>query len=752
MATNNYGLGFLFSAKDDGVEKKQGALAKGFEVMRQSLARLSDGFSHIVTSEGVLTTGFEAQLVANNKVTSAMAANYGKVGDAITSFTQEAQDRQLRLNISIDAAARATREYAVVQKELGAIGIQSADDFAKFNAVTGVSFEQMRTSLTVMSKGLNFANSDIKKVYSSMYEMGKQTGDVAGALNSIPAVLEQLKQKAALQGTVLDPKALAGLGAQYASVSAGLYKFSGNAEDARSSALNIMNALVASQTTMQNAFAGTATDISELGKRLSIATGDVTESFKLINSGPEGFMKGMTQMVANVKKNGGNVDELFNLMRGQMDTVFGTKAASEMVNFWNRADAETLKGMANVSNASMNLGKTVNQGFRDGRTLADRFQLAQDMFVKKIREGSDESKRFVAESQKAFKDWGDKLLELSKGSGPMGMFARKMIDIQSFGAKALLPTALQPMAAVLGTLLQTFGPVLVALKLMGLSFGTLLSPITLVVVALGAIAYRIADLMSQGKSFGEAFGQTFDEVIGLFKQLPHWLDIAGEKLGGWLKDIIPILLTGFGMLLEKVPDVLQWAVGLVKSAIRLIGKVIEGLWDGIGNFLEKRFPEFAAAIHDFFEGFKKPFVWLGEQIQWIMDLLGKFLGWAGQLFTMAGKFYNLKSDINSPITATPTVTGNSTPASTPAPVVTPAKAKAPAAAESNSISDVINQPKWGDELHSTIKDQGSTMIELLRSINEKMSKNGQPGPFGPRNPASPTQNFTGAANRVPPGR
>jgi hypothetical protein len=99
------------------------------------LNKIADGIQHIGSAGENLTTGYEAQLTALHKTAVQTGVDLGYTGKALKKFTAQSSGMAIGLNIDAGQAGEAIYNFTSNVETLGAVGIKSAKDFAKFTGV-----------------------------------------------------------------------------------------------------------------------------------------------------------------------------------------------------------------------------------------------------------------------------------------------------------------------------------------------------------------------------------------------------------------------------------------------------------------------------------------------------------------------------------------------------------------------------------------------------------------------------------------
>lgn len=563
MARNLFGLGFLFGAKDDGVTKKQKEITENFTYMRDAMEKLSDissslkmntfldslglrklneigdGIDNLVRKGGQLTTSFESRMTENAKAASSMAVNYGIATDQMGKFTTEAINRALRLNMGMEEAGKATAEWskqiasAGNEKVLASfkqLGITSADALAKFGDVTKIDISGFRSDIQTLTGSIGFGDKEVLKLVGSFQKFGEETNDLSGGIKHMSKATDTLNKLNARLGGSLDPTLLADWGSQAAAAASAAFQLGAGSNDAANVGQKLLETLAKMKTETADVFAGLKEDAPELLMSLGTAGFSLDQIKDMFQKGPEGIVTGLQTMYQSIKKTGGATNGQLNLFEGYVKKAFDDDGS--LLSLVERGGDAAIKKMKEVKEANADLGKAV-KAYHTGRTLSDEFELAESIFTATVRKGVDAGGTFVRDSQKAFSDWGKRLLELSKENGPLGAVTRKMIEMNQIGAKALLPQTLRPMAAVFGKVVEEAAPFAGILHSLGFRLSTLTSPMGLLTLGLGAAGVRFTQLRMEGMSTSQAFDQLGKDAKYLWDNFKVYLgkalDFANEQ-------------------------------------------------------------------------------------------------------------------------------------------------------------------------------------------------------------------------------
>ncbi len=540
------GMGFI----KDAVEKLHDILrVNRLQAFLQavSLSRLGDiahGVENIASNGMNLTTSFEETIIASQKTSRVMGANFGMGGKQLAKFSNEATSMSIALNIGADKAAESIYQVSLATKELGAVGIKSGADLAKFSEVSGVSAGELTQIFKQAGQQFHLTDDQLRQLAGSALESGKRLGDIGGQFKQMPHIMELISRRAAVLGKKLDPKQMAEFASQTLAVSGAFYNMGASTEDAREMAVAMATQLVESGEKFANLFSGTGQDISDFHMALGIATGDIQKSFETMTQGPGEFMSGLAEMVIKSKKTGQFTSESMNLLRGQLEKTFGAKQSAMMVNFFDQADEKQLGLIKTTTKARGDLGKFAKEGFSTGRSLSASFDLMKDTFVTSFRNiGRSAAVDFVDRTGKEFKKFNEQMQGLVKKGGPLGQLVSKFSEIHQIGALALIPGTLRPLAAVFGTVVKEAAPMIGVLGSLGFRLNMLASPFTMITGAVVGLGLWFLKLRMESKSTKEAF-QKLSEGIknGVAKAL-----VLAKALWQWLTETVLPVVEDFGV-------------------------------------------------------------------------------------------------------------------------------------------------------------------------------------------------------------
>lgn len=485
-----------------------------------SLAKLGDigdGIKNIASGVN-LTTSLEATMTANSKSAKALAANYGYAGKEAKQFASRAAGMAYGMNTSTETTGKAIYAIKTWGKALKAVGITSAKSAVQVAEVYNIDPDQFGNQLTTLQTEFGFTGKELNNLVGSMVAFGKSTGNVKGSLEKMPEMIEMLRKRTHALGKELSGSELAEYATQTQALAAGFYAITQDEGEAQKQAMAVADALIQADTNLGGIFAGTQVDLSDMMKGLGIATGSLDNTFKLLKKGPQGFVQGMAEMVAASGGWGKMTGEQVNFVHKQLSDALGEDSANQMVTFFEKADVATLKAMADVKDATVNLGKMGKEGHSTGITLQESFERMQQGFITTFRKvGRKEARAFVKDTGEQFKAFNKTIARVAEEGGPLGAIVTKFSEMHQIGALALLPETLRPMAAIFGTMLGEATPLIGAMGSLGLRFSHLTNPLTLAVAGFGLLAWSMKAAEKQALKTDKVFIKESKNLVALEK-------------------------------------------------------------------------------------------------------------------------------------------------------------------------------------------------------------------------------------------
>lgn len=601
------GVGLAYTGQDSGWSKAAakaaesiGGLVGSFKGIKDSIVGpLNDVKDKLLAFKNALpenlTTSYESQLVAAEKAGYSQAAQLGYGSKQMGKFSAEATNLSIALNRSTEEAGKAIFAWDRGKDVLKAVGIDSKETALKVGDL-GIDMNSFVYTLKEMQTSLGMNDKAIKKVTESTLAWGQQSGDVRGAMASMQDQVDHLSKRAHAFGRTLSGDELANWAENTNQAKQAIFTLIPNMKKASAAADQMSEMALQSGKNMGAMFAGTATDLTQAQSAFAIAGVDIGKQFKLMKTGPLGFLKGITEMAAATGKPFKEMTEdQQNFIKRTVETAgLGEEAEQALWTAMNKGPDALKEIIAKLPKATEDIGALGKAAFKTGRTNADWMQLYKDQFttmlrasrtvtVEVIKNGKVFHKqipiatKYVQDSKKAFDAWGKKLIELSKKKGPVGMLAGKLADLQIIGVAALLPESLRGYMPVLEELGKQFGPILMGLGQMFPLLAALASPVVLLAAAIGGLVAWFISAHKEG-----------DSVSDTFKTMKGQLDTLSESSEAFLVEKFPkhaktahVAVGALTVALDTILDIL----GLVGDGWVAIADLFEATLNGETNSL-----------------------------------------------------------------------------------------------------------------------------------------------------------------------
>jgi hypothetical protein len=531
------------------------------------------------------------------------------------------------LNIGPDEGAKAVRAWTEQTTEMRALGFKNAAEVAKFADVYGTTADQLYNATFQLREEFNLTDEQISSFVGTTFSLGEVTQDVAGAMEGMPEMLKRMRNQASRMGIALDGAKLADFAAQTNALAVGLFKVGGSADEARSGANEIAEAMLGAQRGFAGMFAGVEQELPEFIKELSIIGGDVNAAFKMMEQGPSGFVQGMALMVAEAKAKGTLTKDSLTFLGQRIGQVLGPEAAEQLVGFFREADVNTIRTMANTQNAVAELGKAANENFSTGRTLAENYERLLETLGDTFRKvGKKDVGEWWTNIRSGVNDAKKKIAELGADKGPLGDITRQLAVAQHIGPQAFLPKSLQRGATVMGFFAKKLQPVAGMLSEMGLGFN-LSSVFKAAAAGVSLFGFAVVEAHDKGESWGASITKVANRIAD--EMVP-----TIERWGGVLRSIAEAFAEFewgdlFGGLAGTLEDKKSGPLSRVMGAVTGIfadGKVVENFkagWMKLWSQLEESHivDEFLGAFTRLINGVVKPALlgvasFMTEQVPW----------------------------------------------------------------------------------------------------------------------------------------
>jgi len=596
------------------------------------ISRMKSGIGSLLQANVNLTTSLEAEGVQFAKSAKAIGAQRGLTGSALRQFTGEASAMASSLNMDASTTANALAQFNWAQKEFAAIGITSAKQLAKAQESLGIDSTQLAGHLRRMRKELQFGDKDLSLFVGGLQELGREAMDIPKAVGKAGEIIESLGGVTDRTGQLLRGEDLAKYQRSTVAAMRGFYAIYQDLDKASALSLTISKKIGSSREEWHQLFTGAGEGFPELQTNLMRMGVNVDHAFAMMQTGPEGFTKGMAEIAKTLKKQGKAVGPVFARLRGWMAKSFDPEVAQAFEEFAHQMEGPNadaiLAGMEAVKITDSSLGKLADESHSTGRTLQESFDRMKEAGVMGFRAISRASAvAFVGATGKEFQRFNKRMQAVAAGDGPLAGVVKQLSLMHQIGAYALVPEALRPMAVLFGEIGNQVLPLLGSLAPIvgGLApaFIGMSGPMMAVSVAAGALVLpltvlglRMGQLMIEGKTFGQALDQ-------LGKDIQNFANTGLDKLA-----------KGVDFVYEKFSKV-DWKA-LFSKVFKAIKGALSGDFDLLGSLFggdqagaaKGKMSDMAGKIKSMVVDLKDAFVSAVEEADWgsiAMGLLDKLV-------------------------------------------------------------------------------------------------------------------------------
>lgn len=759
MGLNMMGLGFAFGGKDQGLLDLQGKVGDGFESIGGKLGNLMDISSKFTSTGMNLTTSLEAFRVKSDQAARAMVANAGYTGEASRKMRRQAVAMAEGLNISADAATRATIAAERNQEVVQALSVD-AKDLAKFQQVTGSSAIELTEAFGRLRGEMGVSDKGLKEFESALISSGSATRDIGGQVKFLTDATQFLSRKFAL-----GEKDITKYGKGVLAASAGFMPFVATTNEARELALKLTENLIQGQEQFQGLMAGTGKDLDTFTQELAVMNMDVGKAFEMMQESPSDFIQSLVKAGAEAQDKGLLGDRTISFLRARLEKALDPDLAAVLINVM-KGGTEAAKTFAGSLDGMPTTIKEINKaGFTTGRTLNEQFLLAQERMIATFRGiGREAARDFVKGARKDFREFGKDLREMANDDGPMGMVVNKMSEMHQIGAMALVPESLRPTTSAFATMATQLIPVVDNLNQLGISMNSFSGVATGAATALGFTWFRLkqneAQLRRQAKAQGKAVDMQKIHEMAIKKtstEISGFLKDAGQKILEFVQGA-PVIFKQLGAIYDELDETFKQIWTAIKPPLyKYVGKavtfakeVLIDTWDGMMAAFEGKAigdeastsMKVGASIGRALDGaLEKAFEMAGVVLGKLWNKLkakmwDKVKGLAPSLISAAGSSLaavaspsGLVSGIGGALGSLMSSTGGST-EDRPKPAAKTRSVKAPPITGGREASaqllDSVNHPEWFYQSYQPVFT--AMMRELISAVQASSVARGAPTP------------------------
>jgi hypothetical protein len=440
---------------NDGLERQSKIASKskmaGFfdgiknSVKNFNIASIASDINSLTGDTGNLSSSLESMGVANAKAAAPFVASMNLSADAARKMTSRISGMAIGMNVGAESVAKVYTEFnrmtPAAKETAKALGM-TEKDFVKFTETTGVSIEDLNSSITDLTGSWGMAPKKVATFLNSMTELGKKTGMGMSPIKGMKENLQALddtfeKLPPGMQRTGDEITALMESSVRLA----GAFAAQGaSQEDAMKMGADTAK-MFAEQSTqierlMKTGFGADSIEAaSPLIKYLTGLGIGFDEAKGIIDTGSRDTVKGVQAMQAAFTKYNVTGAQQQAMLSGLSESMGESVKGLGYLASGGDAAAAKLKEMSDVTVVGKDTLKAYgDQAFRSGRTLQDAYDLAKEGFDMQIRSISRaDVKGLIGSKMGAFREVGKEIKALAADDGPMGMLVRGMSTFKQMG-------------------------------------------------------------------------------------------------------------------------------------------------------------------------------------------------------------------------------------------------------------------------------------------------------------------------------
>lgn len=607
MALNFLGLGFNFGSQDKGLADSIKTTSSGLSDISKSVVSIGLASSRmglkmpnispllnqatgLASDMKLHTTQLEAFGVQASKTSSAGLAGLNLTSKAFRKAKSEIAGVAFSMNTDVGAVTQSFVALKQSQIDIRKFGFKSFKQYQKFIEITGADSAKFAGSLGKLTNQMGLSEKQATDLVKSTAAIGKKFNIGREAVSGMAETVDLLNRNSNLLPHNWDPKRIATFVKGTTRLAGALTSVGLTADEAMKASQGLTGALLKNETGLQKLYTGIDKGLPGMSKTMIKHLGSAKDAFKVLQDDPAAFMKNMGGLVEHVRGMNLSPDAL-NMFRLEMESTFGkdtmatfTKQGMDKIGPALDAASKPIEGQDKIL-------QSLASRYEDGRTAAERFAIAQDRLLTKMKtiKGVMSDQEYLKKYKKNTDALYRTLNKTAKKGGPLGKMTTMLIEMRTKGIGGAIASHSE-YGMALAELSNQFGPILKTLPGVAMAFAALASPITLVAGAIGGLYFVFKDLEKGNKSIVRPW------IKKLKKEAPKILEAVKNaftkalsvigKVITYVVDRIDFKKVGqvLGHVLERS---VQFALVVLQAAFKLGEKMliwINGLdWKAIGH-------------------------------------------------------------------------------------------------------------------------------------------------------------------------
>lgn len=619
---NWFGQGFSFSAKDDGATKTAGSVQKGLLGIGTALTTVAGaaaGFTlgsvlkmpdvrgaaanvqGIANDMRITTTNIEAFGVAADKASRKAMIGFNLTGKELKKAKSQIASTAFSMNIAPETAAEGMKALKQSAIEVSKIGFKSFEDFMKVMEVTGADPKQFAASMGYLQKQVGMTDKQLGDMLDTGVAIGKEYGLGAEAVQGMTDSARILQEEAGDMFISMGPDRTKKFILSIQNLAGAFMKAGHTAAEAEQLSKGLGQTLIKGEQGMAQLYTGIGEDMPDSARILTENMGSVNSAFELLKSSPTEFMEKMIKVASIVKKSAKDPELAMKRFGEQLTANFGP-GVTDMVLRSGDATVKSLEGVDNKLKSGSLKGhiSDLAKGYSDGRTMAERFAIAQDMFRTKLKHLDGAlmtDSKFLHGYKHSTELALNALKPMAAGDGLMAKSIRMMINFSNFGVGGML-ASLHPLGPAIASMIQQFGPVLQMMPALIGVFTALASPVTIIIGGILLLNKYLGDTKKGGSAFTSTVDTIFNKamefigkfMVGVYHALPVLWDMIVKafdavpwgKVGGFLSKAVEAFVGALPHMISRLMDGIAFLLGAA--------------WKGISDYFDKKFGAWAVVF------------------------------------------------------------------------------------------------------------------------------------------------------------
>ena len=605
------GLGFNFGSQDKGLGEAIKTSSKGLGQMSLAvgdIAAASAGMAFkppnfgpamgmataLASDMKLTTTNIEAFGVASAKVTSAALAGLNQNETEFKRASRELTSAAFSMNMDVGKITQSFVALKQSQVDVKKVGFNSLKEYQKFIEVTGVDSTKFAGALGRLHNQMGFTEERAGDLVKSVAAIGKKFNLGREAVQGMADTVLILNENSNLLPENWGPERTEQFVKGATAFAGALTTVGLTSDEAMKASQGLTNALLKGETGLANLYSGVNDTMPQIATVMTKHLGNAKDAFRSLQDDPATFMQNMGGLVDEVRSM--DLDpKALNMYMAEMEKVLGKDALAMFTKQGMGKMGPALEAANDPIAGQADILHTLAGRYKDGRTAAERFAIAQDMLLTKMKKisGVMSDQEYLKKYKKNTNELHKQLEATAAKGGPLGKMTTMLIEMRTKGIGGAI-SAQSKWGMAVAELSNQFAPILRVLPGIGAALIALTSPFALVAAAVAGLYFVFKDLDKGANSIIQPW------INRLKNELP--------KVMAFVDDFFTKALSVIGPAIRKVVDKIPWnavvkvlgkglafaaelSLKLFEAALNIGGKILSALgnidWGNVGMTLGK---------------------------------------------------------------------------------------------------------------------------------------------------------------------